>query len=304
MLDDLKPWQLLTIAGGSAVVMFTVLYVMLIILSGPKEPDAEPALPVATQRVVVANADIAPQTLIQENMLAVKELPVDAVPEGAILNFSEVVGQPAKTAIYTGDIVSRQKLMDGTEPAGFVGTIPKDCRALSIRVNEITGVAGFVRPGDFVDVVLVEKDEQKAKSTLLLQNVLLLSIDKQTMSGMGMKGLPTDGKAAASEAAPSVATLALPPDDALELVAASQLGELYLMLRPFHPGNMYVVGTEHTVRSSKTPSLADLQKEQMSVPQPPAMPQQTAPQPAAPAQSQSAAGGQMEIIHGDKVVAQ
>ncbi len=320
-MDKLKPWQLLAIAGSATLVLFSGLYLTLSWITAPKESE-QPVRPLRMESVVVAKTDIPARTSIQPEMLTTKEFTVDSLPEGAVLHLSDVVGQVAQTTIQSGDVISQQKLLTNKSQMGFTGTIPKDCRAISIPINDITGVSGFAKAGDYVDVILVEKDTSQAKSTLLLQNVLLLSINKQSMdmpetmpqAAAASKSAASSASAAASAVSgnaptPSVATLALQPEAALELAAASQLGELYLMLRPFHPGNAYILNTEFTARSSKMPASSELKERVVQKPE--AVPHQgTAPAPAAPAAVEPAetsspvTDGGFQIIQGDKVVAQ
>ncbi len=316
LMDNLKPWQLLAIAGSATLILFAGLYFTLSWLTAPKESEL-PAPPPEMRSVVVAKTDIAPRTTIRKEMLTTKEFTADSIPEGAALHYADVVGQVSQSPIHSGDVISQQKLLTNKSQLGFIGTIPKDCRAISISVNDITGVSGFAKAGDYVDVILVEKDTKQAKSTLILQNVLLLSINKQSMNmpeaapqeaNKQPGGISSTSAAASGAPVPSVATLALVPDDALHLTAAAQLGELYLMLRPFHPGNTYVLSTEYTARSSKLPSSSELQ-ERPAAQQPQAIPHQApAPVTAAPsapaAEAPESMGGGFQIIQGDKVVAQ
>ncbi len=319
-MDKLKPWQLLAIAGSATLILFSGLYLTLSWITAPKESE-QPARPLRMESVVVAKTNIPARTSIQPEMLTTKEFTVDSLPEGAVLHMSDVVGHVAQTDIQSGDVISQQKLLTSKSQMGFTRTIPKDCRAISISINDVTGVSGFAKAGDYVDVILVEKDTGRAKSTLLLQNVLLLSINKQSMDmpeALPQEAAASKSAGSASTAAsaisgnaptPSVATLALQPEAALELAAASQLGELYLMLRPFHPGNAYILNTEFTAHSSNTPASSEWKEQAARKPE--AIPHQgTAPAPVAPAAVDPAetaspvTGGGFQIIQGDKVVAQ
>jgi len=114
----------------------------------------------------------------------------------------------------------------------------------------VTGVAGFAQPGDYVDVMLVSSqvENNKVVSEMILQNVLLLAINKQVENNnnTSAQNNANDKDKAKSQNAgnqpkvtgnPAMATMALVPEDALKLAAKAQLGQIYLVLRPYRPSN-------------------------------------------------------------------
>ena len=291
MINDMRPRQLIALAAVCGLLMFGLFYFM---LSMSSNDDAQPEIfpekvaQVETVQVVVAKQNIPVRTRIQESMLQLKEMPATAVPEGAITDFSTVLNEPARVSIFAGDVLTQQKLFGEHSDEGFLGTIPPDCRAVSISVNNITGVAGFAKPGDFVDLLLVENDNYSATTSLLLQNVPLLSIN-QSMSASAV-----DGDAITN---PTIATVALRPADVVKLVSAAKLGEIYLMLRPFKPQNMYVGELEYTIESVNKP--APKPEAEPRPTQPPPVPQIPAqPLPSVPTPPPEP---KIEIIVGDKV---
>ena len=293
-LNDMQPRQLLLLAGGAAVAVFLLVYVAL--TSFVKEAPQKQETAQRTQvmhYVVMAKEDIPPRTIIREDMLEVRDVPVEAVPEGAIMSLQDVVGMMSMSKIYDGDVVTVQKVYSDKSQAGFTGAIPEDCRAVSVSVSAVTGVGGFARPGDYVDVIMVEKDKQGATSHLLLQNILLLGVNQEAEArnggAEGKEGKETKEKVSK----PAIATLALRPEDTLELVSAASVGEIYLVLRPFRPKDPYVLQNDFTLRASYAPV-----KETPTVVAAPA----PAPAPAAapaPAREESSSG--IMIIEGDKV---
>ena len=296
VLNDLQPRQLLMLAGGTAVAVFLVVYLALSGLTG-KVADVQKAVPAAqTQtamtQVVMAKDDIPSRTVIQEDMLEIKEIPVDAVPRGAMMSMQDVVGQPAASTIYAGDIVTLSKLIVDKNKVGFVGEIPENCRAVSVGISEITGVAGFAKPGDYVDVILVEKTNQGATSRFLLKNVLLLGINQDTAKEKDTV------KEKAGQAKPATATLALEPDDMLQLVSAAAIGDIYLALRPFHTAETGNFLETYTLRSSKGNEVVKARTEAAAPAPAPVYQAPAASTPAAPRSS-----GGFEIIEGDKVTA-
>lgn len=307
-LNDLRPKQLLMLAGGAAVLMFITIFIgMNVLLSKEEEiiQREEEKQAVEKTSVVVAKVNIPPRTKIQENMLQMKELPVDIVPEGAITNFNDVLNVQIKVSIFSGDVLTVQKVFSDKSAEGFVGMIPPECRAISISINDITGVAGFAKPGDFVDLILVEKGDYSATTNILLQNVLLLSINQDMGSNM------VDTSAATGQAIsnPTIATFALRPPDILKLISATKIGEIYMTLRPSDPQSAYVGEMEYTVESINAPQP---EPEPQPEPQPkvvyrepapvvPETPLPIVPVPQLPAMPVTPPVPKIEIIQGDEI---
>lgn len=306
-LNDLNPKQLVILAGIVMFLMFTSIYFFLSwwIAKNEEEKEVIPAEPekiVAMQSVVVAKSDIPPQTILKNEMLEMKEVPEELVSHDAVTEISNVVNKSAKTAIFAGDVITKKKLMSDLNQNTFVGSIPPDCRAVSISVNEVTGVDGFAKPGDKVDLVLVENDENKSvTTTVFLQNVLLLSINKDMSKSQVAK---TDEEGNVTSTAiedPSTATLALRSDEVLKVIAASKLGEIYLMLRPLRPTENYSADMVYTLNS------VNANKKNQNEVSPVTPPQATIPQTLPPIPDKSNTvevfknENTFEIIQGDKV---
>ena len=298
-LNNLNVRQVLMLAGIAAVLMFVVLYIFLTKFASVENENVTPTTITVevpqVSTVVVAKSDIAPRVTISENMVEVKEVPADSVPSGAITSLSEVLDKPARINILAGDIITKRKLYLSSEQSGFVGAIPPDCRAVSINVNNVTGVAGFAKPGDYVDLLLVEKNDSTATTSIILQNILLLSVNQN----MDRNEIETDNEGGknsnAAISSPSIATLALRPQEALKLVSAAKLGDIYLMLRPSKPTDMYVDSIDYTLISSNAPPKKEETSAPVAPPQPvePAKPVETPPANTTP---------KFEIIYGDEVV--
>ena len=245
-LNNLNIRQVLILAGVAAGLMFAAIYLFLNAYTAKeieqvREEEREEKSVLKT--VVVAKTDIAPRIKIKEDMLEVKEMPEENVPSDAITGKEEILEKPAKVTILAGDVITSRKIYKSEEQTGFVGTIPPDCRAISIHVNDITGVAGFAKAGDHVDLMLVENDGTSATSNIILQNVLLLSINQN------MEREKADEQSAIEN--PSIVTVALRPHEALKWLSAATLGDIYLMLRPARPLDNYVEGMEYKIISAK-----------------------------------------------------
>ena len=214
-------------------------------------------------KVVVAKQDIPDRTVVQENMLKVVEVPADIVPPGALNDVSEATDRPTSTAVQQGDIITDKKVYTDIRMAGFTGTIPPNCRAVSVGITDITGVSGFAKPGDYVDVMVVSgKKEDGIKGEVLMQNVLLLAINKtgeqsekdseKDKKEVTDKSKDKDtGSIKGSADAMATATLALPLDEALKLAVAAQKGTIYLVLRPYNPSDIFTLDREFSLPGDK-----------------------------------------------------
>lgn len=292
--------------------------ILLFIYLEQKPETPVPAYNGEKATVIVAATDIAPRTLIQSNMLTTKEIPVEFVPDDAITDVKDIVGKPAKFQIMRDDIITDRKVLMDIKMAGFTGTIPPDCRAISIGINDITGISGFAKPGDYVDVLVVSGsgNDSRITSNIILQNILLLAINKTPMysqrnvvvntpanedgdknnnsnnnSNVQGNSQPAPSNTASSGVA--TATLAVSPRDAMELIAAAQSGTVYLVLRPYKPRDTFTTNTEYSKVTNKgaTP--------QGGQPMPAGGSQPVSNGAAAPAPAQSY--GSVEVIRGTKV---
>ncbi|MBO5588818.1 MAG: Flp pilus assembly protein CpaB [Anaerovibrio sp.] len=297
----------------------SILFGILLFIYLEQKPETPvPAYNGEKATVIVAATDIAPRTLIQSNMLTTKEIPVEFVPDDAITDVKDIVGKPAKFQIMRDDIVTDRKVLMDIKMAGFTGTIPPDCRAISIGINDVTGISGFAKPGDYVDVLVVSGsgNDSRITSNIILQNILLLAINKTPMysqrnvvvntpanedgdknnnsnnnSNVQGNSQPAPSNTASSGVA--TATLAVSPRDAMELIAAAQSGTVYLVLRPYKPRDTFTTNTEYSKVTNKgaTP--------QGGQPMPAGGSQPVSNGAAAPAPAQSY--GSVEVIRGTKV---
>ncbi len=187
--------------------------------------------------VVVAETDIAFGDAVKAEMLTLRSWPDNAVPEGAFTSLDEVLGdneenpRRAKRAITTGDLIQESKVSDFGEQVTITQKIDPNMRAVAIRVNDVTGVAGFVAPSDRVDVTLTRTIDQSLTTSTILQDVQVLGID-QAADSAGNK--------------PSVVktvTVQVKPADAQRLALAQQAGTLSLSLRHIDAGDQPTLDT-------------------------------------------------------------
>jgi pilus assembly protein CpaB len=187
---------------------------------------AEPPMPLAM--VVVASRDLARGDLLRADALREIPWPADSVPEDAFHSVKEVIGdgteeRRARRSMVVGEPVLAAKV------SGFGGrdtlgeTLSPGKRAVSIRVNDVSGVAGFLLPGDRVDILLTRRLEDDGKKNpvtdVILQNVVVLAIDQLS-----------DEQREKPQVA-RTATVEVDPAEAQKLALAMQVGNLSLALR-------------------------------------------------------------------------
>ena len=276
IMERLTPRQLLIICGVVALLIFLLIYFTLTRLTAEKPKPAAPApapkqVQVKDVTIVTAKTSIPERTLIKEEMLSLKTVPSNKVPNGALMRTTDAVGRPTRVPIQPGELITNQKVYASILDMGLSGRIPPDCRAITVGISDVTGVAGFAQPGDYVDVLLISSqvENNKVVSEMILQNVLLLAINKQVedqSSASAQNNANAKDKAKNQNTGnqpkvtgqPAMATMALVPEDALKLAAKAQLGQIYLVLRPYRPSNGISDDTYYSVTkaSGKMPVTA------------------------------------------------
>lgn len=178
--------------------------------------------------VVVAEKYIPAKTLITADMVAAKKIPVDYKHPQAAGKKEEVVGNISLAPFVEGEALLRQKIASISEVKnGLAYAVPPGKRALTVSVDEVSGVAGFIKPGDRVDVVATVNipDSSGTKETpyaiVVLQDLTVLAVGKESQEKV-------DSKVAGDY---KTVTLAVTVDDSRPLVLASQKGNIRLMLR-------------------------------------------------------------------------
>lgn len=298
-LDKITYRQWVVAAGVVSILLGLMVYFA---MSGDDEKAAEKPQTNLVQ-VVAAKQDIPERTVVKEDMLKVVEVPSELVPEGAFRDVADAVDHPTSTAIQQGDIVTSRKVYVDIRMAGFTGIIPPDCRAVTIPINDITGVSGFAHPGDYVDIMIISGTKENGiNGRIILQDVLLLGINRTADLPNTPTGDNSQKDDAGSQAVGNVntkassdtmatATVALKPADALKLAAASQEGTLYLVLRPFKPRDMYTFDTDYAGVPQGNGQQTAAPSEPQPAPAPAQAPAYSAPQSAPSAPSYSGGSG-------------
>ena len=168
---------------------------------------------------LVAANDIPVGAKIEDGDLKVVKLPPEDLAEDVFHAKDRAVGRGVVLPIEKGDFVLPYKL--AAEGSGSVPSslIPTGMRAVSVNVNEVTGVAGFVAPGTRVDVLATVKSggSNEPRNVTILQNVKVLATDQHLDHGTGNPA--------------HVVTLLVLPEDAEKLALATQEGHIQLILR-------------------------------------------------------------------------
>lgn len=182
----------------------------------------------STVPVVVAVRDVPMGTLLTSDHLRVMAWPATSPVQGAITRLEDAVDRGTLLALATNEPLTEAKLAVKGIGSGLPPTITPGMRAISIKVNEVVGVAGFVVPGSRVDVlVTIEPPDQvgrrNSETRIVTSNVQVLTagtrIDQDTALAEG-KPIPT-----------SVVTLLVSPEDAERVALAQNEGRITLTLR-------------------------------------------------------------------------
>jgi pilus assembly protein CpaB len=205
----------LAITAGGGLALATYNYVQ-------KMPERTVTIP--TRPVVVAAADLDIGTELRAEDLRVIEWPANAVPANSISDPKEIVGRGLILPVIQNEPILPMKLASKEAGAGLPPSIPPGLRAVSVRVNEVIGVAGYVLPGTRVDVVATVNPgdrHEEMTSKVILTNVQVLAagtkIERDTERN---KPMPV-----------SVVTLLVDPDESERLTLAASEGKIQLALR-------------------------------------------------------------------------
>ena len=179
---------------------------------------------IPTKPVVVAAADLEVGAEIARDDLRIIDWPANAVPSQAISDQNAVIGRGLVMPMIENEPFLELKLASKEAGAGLPPAIPPGLRAVSVKVNEVIGVAGYVLPGTRVDVVATVSPTQQSKdmtSKVILTNVQVLAAGTKIEQGEKDK----------KPVAVSVVTMLVDPSQAERLTLASTEGKIQLALR-------------------------------------------------------------------------
>lgn len=207
--------------------------------------QAPQAAPLKTTNVFVAAQAIPIGTTITQEMVAIQPWPEHLVLEGFVRadgGLGNVVGKVARTPFQPQEPMLESKLANPNDPNFIAGALPKGMRVITVQTNEFEGIAGFLFPGDHVDVLLthdVDKyvtdpggngttqpphKERETVTETLLTNVKVLAVDQRAT---GAATTDPNGR----PLIPRSVSLMVSPTDAQRLRLAQQKGTLTMELR-------------------------------------------------------------------------
>ena len=237
---------------GRAFIMFGIALVLSVIAvfvarqyltrqTAPVATQQQPAMQLAT--VVVARTPLYFGTRIGREQLSVVPWPANAIPPGAFRSVDELIKpgeqRVALRTVEAGEPILQSKVSGFGGRATLSAVMTEEKRAVTIRVNDVSGVAGFLLPSDRVDILLTREESAAQRQTnVLLQNVKILGID-QIASDRQDKPVVV-----------RAVTVEVEPLDAQKLTLAQQVGSLSLSLRSL---------TDNEIRQVRSVNLSDLQ---------------------------------------------
>jgi pilus assembly protein CpaB len=193
-----------------------------------------------TTKVAVATVPLAYGVDITPDKVRFVDYPNSSIPPGSFTNASQLLpagGKPriALLPISINEPILASKITGQGQGASIAALLPDGMRAASVRINDVSGVAGFVQPNDSVDVLITRQlptaDRTTQVTDVLLQNVRVIAIDQNSKN--------SDGTPAVAR----TATLEVSPLDAQKLALAQDVGSLSLVLRKPGEANNPVVET-------------------------------------------------------------
>ncbi|WP_076411313.1 Flp pilus assembly protein CpaB [Shewanella sp. UCD-KL12] len=129
---------------------------------------------------VITMATVAPLgAILERKNLKLTPMPNSVIPETAIKSFEEAEGMVVKQNLYVGEILRSERLTKKGEGSTLASLISPQMRAVTIRVNDVIGVAGFLLPGNRVDVLNLFKRDGRLQTDVVLANVKILAIDQR-----------------------------------------------------------------------------------------------------------------------------
>jgi pilus assembly protein CpaB len=204
----------------------------------------------ATQDVVVTANDLTFGTKLEKTMLRTVKYPRESVPAGAFSTVDSVVGQTTKVFMTTKEPVTAIKL--SSLGGGLSMLVREGMRAASLEVNQVSGVSGFILPGDRVDMLVTVtqvSNPEDAYTQTVLQNLEVLAAGQTTTT--------KDNKPITVQAV----TVLVDPKQAEVLAHATRQGQITLVLR--------ARGDDSTLTKLQPVKTSDLRGKQAAAPAPP-----------------------------------
>ena len=190
-----------------------------------------------TTKVAVAAVPLAYGTDITPDKIKFVDYPKASLPPGSFTNAAQLLPEGKKRfalmTISINEPVLASKISGEGQGASIAALLPEGMRAATVRINDVSGVAGFIQPNDSVDVLITRTPPggNQQFTDVLLQNVRVIAIDQEAKNSDGTPKLAR------------TATFEVSPIDAQKLALAQEAGNLSLVLRKPGEANNPVVET-------------------------------------------------------------
>ncbi len=200
-----------------------------IYLNSLKQKEAEQPL-TREVSVVTPIETIEAGTVIKAAMLRTKKMPEQEAPREAVGEIRQVAGDVAAEELTAGQPILASQLASRKGGVDLSFVVPSGMRAVTVALDPIIGVAGFLKPGDHVDVVVTFKIADEVITRTVLQNVQLLALGETTIVSKE-RGTGEEEAAEPKAKTQPNATLAVTPADAQKLIISDAQGTIRLVLR-------------------------------------------------------------------------
>ncbi|SHN67968.1 pilus assembly protein CpaB [Duganella sacchari] len=175
--------------------------------------------PGSSSKIIVAAADVNLGQRLAPEMLKQIDWPAESLPHGALRDGGKLVGRVLKTSVLRDEPLSEAKLAPAGTLGGLSALIAEGKRAITVRVNDVVGVAGFALPGNFVDIIVNTQSNERAISKIVLERILVLAVAQEV------------GRDETKPRVVNAVTLEVTPGQAENLDLARSVGTLSLVLR-------------------------------------------------------------------------
>lgn len=177
-------------------------------------------------KVAVALVDIGLGARINPEMVRMVDWPTGAMPPGAFTDPKELDSRVARSSMQRGEPIMESKLAPPGTKGGLSAVVAEGKRAITVRVNDVVGVAGFALPGNYVDI-LVNTQEEGAKSPIRDSTISKIVLERILVLAIAQESNRDDTKPKVVNAV----TLEVSPEQAERLDLARSVGSLSLVLR-------------------------------------------------------------------------
>jgi pilus assembly protein CpaB len=183
------------------------------------ELNQDASIKESMEHVVVASVKIPYGLEIGETHIKTIEVPKGTSPSGAFSEVKSVVGTVSRTEIYPGEVIIKDRIVAHGGGSTLAAMISPNKRAITVRVNDVVGVAGFLLPGNRVDIISTRTKGKKVVSDTILRNIKVLAVDQTASTD---KNEPIVVRSV---------TMEMSPSETEDVTAATKLGSLQLTLR-------------------------------------------------------------------------